>query len=142
MTAFSFGMDRQRKSNPINRKQQEAEMQREIPIASVVKKTTNAPEELLEMCGNELEAVQLCIQLSKLPNKKLKSELGIDPGHWTRIMDGVAHFPTAKLCHLQRLCGNAALLQYMAKELGFTVYEDAKAKRKAELEAELRSLAA
>jgi hypothetical protein len=119
-------------------------MQREIPIASVVKKITNAPEQLLAMCGNELEAVQLCIQLapSGMTDKKLKSELGIDPGHWTRIMDGAAHFPTSKLCHLQRLCGNVALLQYMAKELGFIVYEDAQAKRKAELEAELRSLVA
>jgi hypothetical protein len=140
MQSVSRVVDSQRKSIIINRK--EAWMQREMPMASVVKRTTNAPEELLTLCNNELEAVQLCIQLANLPDKKLKSELGIDPGHWTRIMDGTAHFPTSKLCHLQRLCGNTALLQYMAKELGFTVYEDAKAKRKAELEAELKALAA
>ena len=57
-------------------------------------------------------------------------------------MQGRAHFPTRKRLALMRLCGNLAPIQFEASRAGLTVYEDAKAKRKAELLAELETLAA
>jgi hypothetical protein len=111
-------------------------------MSSVTTKIINVPEELLSMCKDELDAVRLCVQLSRLPHERVRDALGVDKGHWSRMMQGRAHFPTRKLCELMDYCGNRAPLQYMAQRMGLQMYEDAKAKRKAELEAELRSLAA
>ncbi|MFD2271381.1 hypothetical protein ACFS07_10275 [Undibacterium arcticum] len=52
----------------------------ELPMALVVKQST--------LCG----AVALCVQVSGLDDKEVYLSLGIDAGHWTRIMKGDAHF--------------------------------------------------
>ncbi len=59
------------------------------------------------------EAVHLCIYLSRFSNERIASELGIDPGHWTRMMQGRAHFPLNKITALEDLCGNLAPTQYL-----------------------------
>ncbi len=117
-------------------------MQREIPILSEVRKPHMAPAELVSQCHNRMDAIRLCAHLSGMSNETLCGELGIDAGHWSRIMHGRAHFPDAKSIQLMNLCGNYAPLQYEAMACGFELYENPTAKREAELVAELEALRA
>lgn len=117
-------------------------MQREMPFLSVTTPPAMAPVELISACRHRLDAIRLCIQLSRLSLQRIGQELGIDTGHMTRIMQGKAHFPDAKSCDLMNLCGNVAPMQYEAMAMGFQLSADAKAQRKAELLAELAALEA
>lgn len=115
-------------------------MQREIPILGQARTPVFAPAELVAICKNRLDAIRLCVQLSGYSNETLCELLGIDRGHWTRIMQGRAHFPDAKSIDLMTLCGNLAPMQYEAMAVGYTLSQDAKEARKAELMAELKKL--
>lgn len=64
-------------------------------------------------------AVALCISLSGLDDKEIYIPLDIDPGHWTRIKKGEAHFPLDKLNLLMELCGNQAPLLWLAHSNGY-----------------------
>lgn len=64
-------------------------------------------------------AVALCVQLSGLDDKEIYLSLGIDAGHWTRIMKGDAHFPLNKLNELCDMCGNEAPLRWWAHSRGY-----------------------
>jgi hypothetical protein len=66
----------------------------------------------VRMCRDELDAVNLCIDLSRMSDETLCRLLGIDKGHWSRMRKGRAHFPTAKRIALMELAGNWAPLQY------------------------------
>jgi hypothetical protein len=96
----------------------------------------------LSMCQSLLDAIHLCIHLSRLPHYVIAERLGIDRGHWTRMMQAQAHFPTNKMKALMELCGNYAPMQWLARETGFELFEDAKSKRKEELRRELEQLEA
>lgn len=61
-----------------------------------------------------ISAVALCVQVSGLDDKEIYLTLGIDAGHWSRIMKGDAHFPLNKLNDLMNLCGNEAPLLWLA----------------------------
>ena len=112
--------------------------QREIPIFCEARKPSMAHPELVAACHSKLDAIRLCIQLSSLTHKVVQEHLGIDKGHWSRIMQGNAHFPTNELGALMRLCGNYAPLQYEATQAGFElVARDDRARRIAELEEQL-----
>lgn len=84
-----------------------------------------APEPLsakqISKCKDGREAILLCIQSRrvKFSYAELSSLLNIDKGHWTRILQRKAHFPSEKRPDLMRLCGNLAPLQFEAKELGY-----------------------
>lgn len=98
-------------------------MQRMLPILNTLPDVANAPDELVGHCKSGHEAVQLCVQLSHFSHEAICERLGIDKGHWSRIMQGRAHFPTDKRVALMRLCGNRAPLQYEAHELGLDLVE-------------------
>jgi plasmid maintenance system antidote protein VapI len=118
-------------------------MQREFPLhSSVTIKTLHVPEELIQAQPDLLAAVNLCIQLSGLTNQTIAERLGLHDATLSRITHGRANLPLKKLVKLMDICGNRAPVQYLAWRTGMQLLEDAKAKRKAELEAELRSLAA
>ena len=95
---------------------------------------------LIRQCNSFLEAIHLCIHLSKLPHWRICEQLGIDRGHWTRIMQGQAHFPTNKMHELIHLCGNFAPLQWLSNAVGVPLAIDEKARRRAELMRELELL--
>lgn len=69
-------------------------------------------EKILRMCHDELDAVNLCIDMSRMSDEALCERLGIDKGHFSRIRKGRAHFPTRKRLALMQLAGNYAPLQY------------------------------
>lgn len=96
--------------------------------------------ELISKCRNRLDAIRLCVQLSGFSNEHLADSLNIDPGHWSRIMQGRANFPDAKSVELMTLCGNVAPMQYESFALGFHLSVDSVEARKAELRAELAEL--
>ena len=116
--------------------------QRQMPMLGSVSKPKKVDGILLSTCESLLDAIHLCVHLSKLPHYVIAEKLGIDRGHWTRIMQGQAHFPTNKMADLQGLCGNYAPVQWLARASGFDLFEDAKAQRREELQRELAALEA
>ncbi len=80
-------------------------------------------EELLNSCDSLLDAIHICVQIGRLPHYAIAKRLGIDKGHWARMMQGQAHFPTNKIDQLMEVCGNFAPLQWLASRSGFQVFE-------------------
>lgn len=113
--------------------------ERQLPGMAVaaVRAPRKVDEALVRSCSTLLDAVLLCIQLSRRKHYDLATALGIDKGHWSRILQGQAHFPTNKLRALQYQCENWAPLQYQNWEAGFEMYENPAAKRRDELLREL-----
>lgn len=93
----------------------------EVPLELVIKQQTLAA------------AIALCVQVSGLEEKEVYLSLGIDAGHWTRIMKGEAHFPVNKLNDLMNICGNEAPLTWLANSRGYgLVLLKTEAERRAE----------
>lgn len=116
--------------------------QRPLRMMAEMPKPRKVEEALLRTCSCLLDAIHLCIHLSRLPHYVVAEKLGVDRGHWTRMMQSQAHFPTNKMQLLMEVCGNYAPMQYLAASTGFELFEDAKAKRKEELRRELDALEA
>lgn len=114
--------------------------QREIPMLAEMSRPQRVQDYVLDGCESLLDAIHICVQVGKLPHYAIAQRLGIDKGHWARMMQGQAHFPTNKIEQLMQVCGNYAPLQWMARECGFQVYRDPKELRAAQLKAELASL--
>lgn len=105
--------DRQMKSNQLH-----AVGNHELPLA----RRANDAEVSLTLVTRQAslcKAVALCVQVSGLDDKEVYLTLGIDAGHWTRIMKGDAHFPLNKLNELMDLCGNEAPLTWLAHSRGY-----------------------
>jgi hypothetical protein len=115
-------------------------MQREMTFLSEAKKPEMVDVALLQHCKNRLDAIRLCVQLSNFSNEVIAEQLSIDKGHFSRIMQGKAHFPDAKSIDLMMLCGNYAPMQFEAMKCGFLLNLDTREQRRAELLAELKSL--
>ena len=116
------------------------QIQREIPMLAGLRKPALVSDELVLSCRGRLDAIRLCIQLSRFPHQAIAEKLGIDKGHSSRIMQGQAHFPDDKANDLMRLCGNFAPLQYEAMTNGFELHERAQDARIRELQAEIERL--
>jgi hypothetical protein len=104
-------VDRQPESTEVQHPQPERDIAGVGPMADPV----FIEDRIVAMCRDELDAINLCIDLSRMSDETLCSQLGIDKGHWSRMRKGRAHFPTAKRIALMRLAGNWAPIQY---ELG------------------------
>lgn len=66
-----------------------------------------------------LGAIALCMQAAGMADKEAHLALGIDAGHWSRILKGDAHFPLHLLGPLMDLCGNEAPLAWLAHSRGY-----------------------
>lgn len=89
--------------------------------------------------GSLMAAINLCMTISGLDDKEICAELGIDPGHFSKITRGTGHFPPDKLNDLMTLCGNEAPLRWLAHSRGYgLVILKTEADRRAE-EAEARA---
>lgn len=87
--------------------------QRCVPIVSEAPRPQPVDDAIVKRCDSLLDAIHLCIYLSRFAHERIAGQLGIDPGHWTRMMQGRAHFPPNKVQPLMELCGNLAPLQYL-----------------------------
>ena len=116
--------------------------QREMRFLGETRKPDYVEMKLLGQCESLLQAIHLCVHLSSLPHYAICDKLGIDRGHWTRIMQGQAHFPTNKLPALMELCGNYAPLQWLARATGQEIAIDQRELRRQQLRRELQELEA
>lgn len=106
---------------------QHNEGQREIALLSTQPSPKRVRDELLNSCESLLDAIHLCIQVGRYPHWVVAKKLGIDKGHFSRILTGQAHFPTNKMHQLMQLCGNFAPLQWLAMQSGMQVFADPEA---------------
>lgn len=74
---------------------------------------------LVHRQSSMLAAIQLCLQAAGIADKEAHLALGIDAGHWSRILRGDAHFPLHLLGPLMDLCGNEAPLEWLANSRGY-----------------------
>ena len=77
--------------------------------------------ELIRRQKSFINAIALSTQLSGLDDKEIYMTLGIDAGHWSRIVKGDAHFPVNKIDELMTLCGNEAPLKWLANKRGYSL---------------------
>ena len=77
--------------------------------------------ELIRRQKSFINAIALCTQLSGLDDKEIYMTLGVDAGHWSRIVKGDAHFPVNKIDELMTLCGNEAPLKWLANKRGYSL---------------------
>jgi hypothetical protein len=96
-------------------------MQAEMQMFQEVRAPESVSSDLMRLCKSKLDAIRLCVQMSRLPHAAIQDRLGIDKGHWTRMMQGRAHFPTNKEGDLMRLCGNLAPLQWAVSDMGMSL---------------------
>jgi hypothetical protein len=106
---FRNGGDRQRSSSTDNHSQPP---QRDFGGVAEMPEPVLVDMALIKMCRDELDAVNLCIDMSRMSDEALCLKLGVDKGHWSRIRKGRAHFPTSKRLELMVLAGNWAPIQY------------------------------
>lgn len=66
-----------------------------------------------------MAAINLMVSASGLEDKEVYMPLDIDPGHWTRMRRGEAHFPTNKIDAAMELCGNDIPLRWLAYRCGY-----------------------
>jgi hypothetical protein len=117
--------------------------QREMPFLAEVKGPQEVPIEFIKACKSELEALNLCMNLSNLSDDTIREKLGgIDKGHFSRIRKGRGNFPPNKRVALMNVCGNLAPIQYEAWRMGREVVERSKDVQIRELRERLMALEA
>lgn len=99
---------RSQKLMPLDTPQRELRLNRPQPIA----------EEVVFAQPTFTAAIKLAANVSGLEEKQIYRDLEIDAGHWTRILNGDAHFPVDKLLAFMDLVGNETPLQWLAHRRG------------------------
>lgn len=96
---------------------------------------------LLKTTPDAQTAFQLMVSMSGVTHESLGESIGKARETVTRFCNGNAGLTPNKLEALINECGNVYFLQYLANQFGFELTPiDVKAKRKAELMAELAEL--
>lgn len=96
---------------------------------------------LLNTTTDPLRAFQTMVIKSGVTHESLGSRLKKPRETVTRMLNGNAGITPDAFVDLIEECGNAYFLQYLANRFGYELKEiDLKAKRRAELEAELAAL--
>jgi hypothetical protein len=105
-----------------------------MPMLAQMEAPGRVREDIIAQCDTLLDAIHICIQLSKYTHTTVAKKLGIDPGHWTRMMQGGAHFPTNKMKALMQICRNLAPLQWLNLQMGQQMYENPEVLELAQIE--------
>lgn len=119
---------------------QVSQPQRTWAMPAEVGRPVPLDDSLIAQCDTLLDAILLCVHMSRIPSTAIAKRLGIDPGHWTRILHGQAHFPTNKMKALMDHCRNLAPLQWQSRAMGVPLVIDMKEQRRAQLLRELALL--
>ena len=98
--------------------------QREMPFLGIARRPELVDWALVAKCADEIEALQLCVQRSRYKYEVLAEKLGIDKGHFTRIMQGSANLPARKRTQLMSICGNLAPVQFDCLRFGLKLKEE------------------
>lgn len=107
---------------------------------ALMRAATDAPIAFVERCKNEIDAINLCINLSGLSDEAIYTELCIDKGHFSRLRKGRGNFPSTKRLELMAVCGNRAPAQYEALRLNCDLVDKSKDQQIKELEQQLTQL--
>jgi len=118
------------------------EVNRPQPSAVTPQKPRMVDWALVSKCEDELQAVVLCVHMSGLKHEWIRDQLGIDKGHWTRLMQGNGNFPTQKRTQLMSICGNVAPLQWENMRLGYQMFENQIDREERELREKLAAIEA
>ena len=116
--------------------------QREMPFLAAVRPLQEVPFEFIKACKSELEALNLCMNLSRYSDESIREHLAIDKGHFSRIRKGRGNFPPNKRVDLMNFCGNLAPVQYEAWKVGRDLVERSKDAQIRELREKLALLEA
>jgi hypothetical protein len=116
--------------------------QREIPCMSLLRTPAEVAHAFIAACRNELEALNLCMNLSGLSDETIRDALGIDKGHFSRIRKGRGNFPPNKRIALMQLCGNRAPVQFEALRVNCELVDLSKDAQIRALEQQLLTLRA
>ena len=111
--------------------------QREMAFLTEARKAIDVPIEFVRACKDELEALNLCINLSNLSDETIREALGIDKGHFSRMRKDKRNFPARKQLHLITIYNNRAPTQFEALHLHCDLVEKSKDALIRELEAKL-----
>jgi hypothetical protein len=111
-------------------------------LGQVLRKPEIVDWVLIAKCEDEVQALQLCVQLSRYQYDTVAFKLGIDKGHFTRIMQGHGNLPTRKRTQLMSICGNLAPVQFDCLRFGLKVTEDDLDEQEAEAMARLTKIQA
>lgn len=117
-------------------------MQRELGMLAEASKPRLLDDWQLAPVRSMQMAIALCIQLGPMTCEQLAEALHMSKGHLSKCSRGRGNFPPNRYMRLMELCGNLAPLQFMARSAGFSLFQDARAQRKAELLEELKRLEA
>ena len=117
-------------------------VQREMALLGLARKPVELEWSLIGKCNDEQDALLLCVHMSRLANEEIARQLGIDKGHWTRIMQGRGNLPARKRTQLMSICGNIAPIQYEALRFGRLLKEHNLDQRERELTEELARIQA
>lgn len=107
---------------------------------ALMRSAKDVPLAYVELCKNEIDAINLCITLSGLSDEAIANELVIDKGHFSRLRKGRGNFPSTKRLELMALCGNRAPAQYEALRLNCDLVDKAKDQQIKDLEQQLQEL--
>lgn len=113
MRTSSAGVDSQRKSSEVDYSQ------RDCVGPSPARVPVEVPQQLLDLCNSPLDALMLCIQLSRMSHEAVCDQIGIDKGHFSRMLSGRANFDARRIAELMEFAGNIAPLQWMARRMGY-----------------------
>lgn len=79
---------------------------------------------VIAKCTDEIMALQLCVQLSRMHYDTVAFKLGIHKSHFTRIMQGHGHLPAKKRTQLMSICRNIAPIQFDCLRFGLKLKEE------------------
>ncbi len=91
-----------------------------------MRRPVDVPIEFVRACKDELEALNLCMNLSHLSDETIRDALLIDKGHFSRLRKGRGNFPANKRIALMELCGNRAPTQFEALRLNCDLVDKTK----------------
>lgn len=93
------------------------DVQGELPLRRATVTSPVSPE-VVQAQPSFRAALRLAANASGLEEKEIYVPLKIDPGHWTRIMNGDANFPDDKLEQFMDLVENEIPLEWLAFRRG------------------------
>ncbi len=82
------------------------------------KANQDVSDEVIKKIPDFKAALKFCKDISGLNDQQISDRLKIDPGQWSRMWSGTAHFPPEKIPCLMDLCGNWVPLRWLAMHYG------------------------
>jgi plasmid maintenance system antidote protein VapI len=95
-------------------------------------------EAQLKACKTFKDALRLCMKLSRVKRTQadLASQAGINVCQFSKIIRADFHLPGDSIASIEKLCGNAAMTQWLALQHNATLHIKTDAEKLADCQAE------